>query len=264
MTPILARTLARERRKAVGWIAGVVLLVLVTTGSWPGIESASSDMQSVMDNLPAALTAFFGDGIASFSAAGIVGSRLYGTIGLALFIAYGVSRGARAIAGEEETGTLELLVVQPISRTAVAVDRVLAMLIGLLALVALEAGLLLGMMPVVGLDFDLAHVAGAAVGLYLLSAMFGALAFAAGALGAGRSAAVGIAGGLAGALFILTGLSGLVDGLEWFRDVSPFGRYDGTVVLSSGLDVPTAVAFALITAVLLVVGVKGFGRRDLS
>ncbi|WP_108664618.1 ABC transporter permease subunit [Euzebya rosea] len=264
MTPVLGRTLARERRPILGWVVGVALITLITVASWPGIAESSADFEEILANLPAALTAFFGEGIASFSAAAIVGSRLYGTIGMALFIGYAVSRGARGIAGEEGDGTLELLVTLPVSRTAVAVDKVVAMLLGLSGLVVLELVMLLVAMPLVDLDFAVGNVLAASVGVYLLSALFGGLAFAVGAATGSRGAAVGIAGGLAGGLFLLTGFASLVDWLEPLSAISPFSAYDGTVVLSEGLGAGTPLVFAALVVLLVAVGVAAFDRRDLS
>ena len=264
MTPVLGRTLARERRPIIGWGVGVALISLITVASWPAIAQSSADFEALMTSMPAALTAFFGEGIASFSAAAVVGSRLYGTIGMGLFIGYAVSRGARSIAGEEGDGTLELLVTLPVSRTAVAVDKIIAMMLGLAGLVVLELVILVVAMPLADLDFAIGHVLAASTGLYLLSAVFGGLAFAVGAATGSRGAAVGIAGGLAGRLFLLTGFASLVDWLEPLSAVSPFSAYDGTVVLAEGLGWTTPVVFAVVTLLLMAAGVVVFDRRDLS
>lgn len=264
MTVVLSRTLLRERRPIIGWAVGVALIALITLASWPAIGDSADDFSEMMDELPEAITAFFGEGIADFSAAGIVGSRLYGTIGLALFVSYAISRGARAIAGEEGDGTLELLVVQPISRRAIAIDKVVAMLVGLAGLVLLELVILVIAMPLVDLSFGAGEIAGATIGLYLLSAMFGALAFAVGASTGRRVAAVGVAGGTAGGLFLLAGFGALVDSLEPVADLSPFAIYDGTRVLLEGFGIGPMLAFAAVAFVCIVVGVAFFERRDLS
>ncbi|HUG84808.1 MAG TPA: ABC transporter permease subunit, partial [Euzebya sp.] len=134
MSAVLWRTLRSERRSALGWVVGVIALGLITTGSWPAVKDSTDELEQVIGNLPPAVSAFFGDGIATFSAAAIIGSRLFGTIGLVLFIGFAISRGARAIAGEEGDGTLELLVVQPLSRRAIAVDKVVATWVSLAVL----------------------------------------------------------------------------------------------------------------------------------
>ncbi len=264
MTPVLRRTLAREVRGILGWVVGVVMISLVTLGSWPAIGESAEDFSEVLDNLPEAITAFFGEGIADFSAAGIVGSRLYGTIGMALFIAYAISRGARGIAGEEGDGTLELLVTQPLSRRAIAVDKLVAMLVGLAVLVVVELVLLVVAMPLVDLSFPAGNIAGASIGLYLLSAMFGCLAFGVGAATGRRTLAVGVAGGLAGGLFLLAGFGALVEALEPIAEVSPFAVYDGTTVLADGLGVGPMLAFLATAVAFAAAGLMAFDRRDLS
>lgn len=264
MSPVLRRTLAVERRPILGWAVATLLIVLVTAGSWPGIADAGAEVEQILENLPDALTAFFGDSIGSFSAASVVGSRLFGTIGMALMIGYAVSRGARNLAGEEAAGTLEVVITQPISRTAVAVDKVGAMLVCLAGLVALEVVALLVMMPLVGLDLAVGRVLAAATGLYLLAAMFGCIAFAVGAATGRRTAAVAVGGGGAGALFLLTGLGALVEGLEAVARISPFTHYDGAAVLAGGLSPLPPLVFALVGLAAVLAGTVAFRRRDLA
>ncbi|MEE8600467.1 ABC transporter permease subunit [Euzebya tangerina] len=262
--PLLRRTVRSERRPLLGWLIGITLLSVVTIGSWPAVEGSTEDFAQVLDNLPDALTAFFGEGIADFSAAGVVGSRLFGSVGLAIFIGYAVSRGARAIAGEEQQGTLELLVTQPRTRTAIAVERVIGML-GLLALlVVVQMVILLVTGPPAGLEFGTAEVVQASAGLFLLAGMFGSLAFTVGAMTGARGLAVAVSAGLALGLFLLTGLGGLVDGLATAAELSPFTRYDGTLALAEGVEAGILVVFALISVAVIAIGVVAFQRRDLS
>ena len=262
MSPVFGQTLRSERRSLLGWVIGVIALGLVTTGSWPAVRESSDELGQLLENLPEGMTAFFGEGFTSFSAEAIIGSRLFGTIGLVLFLAYAISRGARAIAGEEGDGTLELLVTQPLSRRLIASDKVLAVWLSLAVLVILQQVVLLLMLQVVDLAIPLANVVGASLGLYLLAVLFGMLAFAVGAATGNRGLAVGGAGGLAAGLFLLSGLGGLVSGLETIASYSPFARYDGIAVLSQGLDLGATVAVGLIALALVAVGVTAFDRRD--
>ncbi len=264
MTPVLGQTLRSERRSILGWMIGVIALGMVTTGSWPAVRQSTDELGHMLENLPDSLTAFFGEGFTSFSAESIIGSRLFGSIGLVLFLGYAISRGARAIAGEEGEGTLELLVVQPLSRRAIAVDKVVAAWLSLAGLVLLQMLVLLVMLVVVDLTLPLSGVVGASVGLYLLAVMFGMLAFAVGAATGNRTLAVGVSGSLAAGLFLLNGLGALVPALEGIARFSPFSRYDGTTVLGQGLDVGAAGYFGAVAVLLVVVGIVAFDRRDIS
>jgi ABC-2 type transport system permease protein len=264
MSPVLGRTLAVERRALVGWSAGLAGLGLVTLASWPSVEASSAELSQVLQQLPPGLTAFLGEGIGEVTAAGIIGSRLFGTVGLAAVIAFAVSRGARAIAGEERDGTLGLLVAQPVTRVRIAVDKVVAAATALAVLVVVQQLLLLVADPLLDLGFAAADVVAASTGLYLLAAVFGALAFGAGAATGSRGLAVGTAGGAAAALFLLAGLGDLVEPLRPLADRSPFGLFDGTRVLAEGVPAATLVGFALAAVVLVALGVAAFDRRDLA
>jgi ABC-2 type transport system permease protein len=264
MTPVLGRTLRDERRPMIGWAIGIAALGLVTTGSWPAMAGSTDELGAVLENLPPAMSAFFGDGFTSFSAAAVIGSRLFGTIGLALFIGFAISRGADAIAGEEADGTLELLVTQPLSRAAIAVDKVIAAWLALAGLVVLQQVLLLGMLPAVGLSFAPSRVMGASLGLYLLALLFGMLAFAVGAATGNRRAAVAVSASLAAGAFLLAGLGSLVPAFETAAAYSPFARFDGTVVLEQGLDVVAAAWHAGMAVLLTALGIVAFDRRDLT
>lgn len=264
MRHVLHRTLWSERRDALGWILGVLGLVGVTAGSWPAVEGSSADLEQLLGDLPPALTALFGEGITSFSAASVVGSRLFGSIGLIVAIGYAVSRGARSLAGEEGDGTMELLVTQPISRARIATAKLTATWLGLAVLVLVQQVALLAISPGVGLDFGLGAVAAASLGLYLLAALFGMLAYATGALTGNRGRAVAVAGGSAAALFLLAGLAQLIPDLEALARWSPFARYDGTLVLTDGLDVPAMAVVAVVALALAVAGTAIFERRDLT
>lgn len=260
---ILRRTLWAERRALVGWILGLVLLVVITAGSWPAIEGSSGELEQLLGDLPPPLTALFGEGITSFSAAAVVGSRLFGSIGLLLVVGYAVSRGARAIAGEETDGTMELLVTQPVSRTRIATEKLLATWLALAGLVLVLQVVLLALQPAVGLGFAVSTVVQAATGLYLLAALFGMLAFAVGAATGVRATAVAVAGGVAVGLFLLAGLGQLVPALEGVAGWSPFSRYDGSVVLVRGIDASAVLLFGVVAVGMAAVGVVAFERRDL-
>src|SRR5664279_3386289 len=68
------------------------------------------------------------------SAAAYVGATIYGLLGPVLVAVLAISHGARSIAGDEEQGTLDLLLAHPVSRVQVAMQR-LASLICELAVV---------------------------------------------------------------------------------------------------------------------------------
>lgn len=264
MRAVVARALRDERRLLPGWLVGLALVCLVTLGSWPAVRGSAADLDRVLADLPPALTAFAGQGIASFSAAGLIGSRLFGTVGLALVVGFAVSRGARALAGEAQQGTLELLAAQPVSRTTLAIGKVVAAALALAVLVGAELLVLVVTGPLMSLGFATSDILAAGAGLYVLAALFGAVAFFCSACTLRRPSSVACGAGLAAGLFLLTGLGALVDPLEPLARLSPFTHYDGSSVLANGVPLLPLLVEAVAAIALVAAGVLVFDRSDLG
>ena len=60
---------------------------------------------------------------ATATAAGYVTSTIYSLVGIVLLLVYGISQGAKLIAGQEEAGTLELTAP---TRTSTYAERLIA------------------------------------------------------------------------------------------------------------------------------------------
>ena len=77
---------------------------------WPSVRDTLQNFE-----LPAAVKAFLGTDLSIATAAGYLSARYFGWIDI-LLIVYAVIQGTGAIAGEESSGTMDLLLAQPIAR----------------------------------------------------------------------------------------------------------------------------------------------------
>src|SRR5665811_1738184 len=84
-------------------------------------------------------------------------------IGPILAILYAVSAGNAAVAGEEDRHTMDLLLADPISRTRLVLDKLGAMIIGILLITAVAGASLLLSGPVFGLSIAAGKAAAAMV-----------------------------------------------------------------------------------------------------
>ena len=82
---------------------------------YPSITEGAAQLQSYMDNLPEAIRNLIG--VDYTSPAGYLRAELFALLGPILFLVYAVGAGARAVAGEEETRSLDLLLSTPLTRT---------------------------------------------------------------------------------------------------------------------------------------------------
>ena len=149
---VLLKSLRDVRRSFAWWSLGLVGYVVLIVGLWPTVRDNAA-LADLHETYPEALQAFFSFGGFDFTTpAGYLGAELFSLIVPLLLIVAAVGAGARAIAREEEHGTLELLLGNPISRRRLALEKVGALAIELAALAAVLFAMLAVATPIVDLD----------------------------------------------------------------------------------------------------------------
>lgn len=198
------------------------------------------------------------------SAEGYLNSAFFTLIGSMLTVIYSLTIGVRAVAGIEESGMLDVVLAQPISRTRFVLERfaALAISIGFFGLVAWATVSIAS--RIAQMDIPLANIAAACTGLALLGLVIGSIALAAGAITGRVNLALGIAVGLALAGFLANNLEPMLDWLNVPQKFSPFYYYLGGDPLRNGFDLGGLAVLAAASLVLCVIAVWGFNRRDIS
>jgi ABC-2 type transport system permease protein len=261
---VLLKTLRDQRRALVGWSVGVVLLVAMYVALWPSIKGQPS-MQDFLDQMPVALRNLFAMSGADMSTpTGYIQIELLSFMGPVLVLLYAVGSGASAVAGEEDHGTLALLLTTPVSRARVVVDKAIAMIVGTLALSALLGVALVVEGAMAGMDLPADKVAAAMVHLGLLGLVFGSLALAIGAATGRSGLSRAVPGALAVLTYIVNGLGGLVDWLAPFQKFSPFYQYSAHDPLRQGVSWPSVAVAVGTVVVLILAAVFSFDRRDIG
>jgi ABC-2 type transport system permease protein len=199
------------------------------------------------------------------SPAGYLGASVFNLLGVILLVVFAISAGARAIAGDEEAGTLDLVLAHPVSRTRLVVSRFLALCVYVVVICAAMLALLLVLArPTKIAPIGAGHMAAACAQLALLGMCFGALALAVGAATGRRGPVIAASAAVAVAAYFGNTLAPRVHGLGWLRRASPFHYYLGNEPLRNGLDVRNCLVLAAIAAALLGLAVLAFARRDVA
>ena len=261
---VMLKSLWDQRRSLLWWSLGILAMVLLLVLIYPSVRDVP-EFQDVVDSLPEAMrNLFMGSGVVDLlSPTGYLNSRLFAFLAPALFLVYGIGQGTGGIAGEEERGTLELLLSAPISRWRVVLEKFGTLLLGTLVLsLVLFVGLWVSA-TAVDMDIAVNRLAQASASLALLTVTFGAVALAVGAATGRRGTAMGLTTGLAVAAYLIDALAPLVGLLDVLRPASPFKYYTSAVPLQNGLD-PLHVGVLIVAALVLVaVAVLGIEKRDL-
>ena len=260
---VLAKTLRDQRRALVWWSLGFLLTVFTYAAFWPNVHANAAQFAQYIEKFPEAIRNMMG-GADFGTPQGYVQTELFSLLGPILLLVYAIGAGARAIAGEEEADTLDLLLSTPVSRRRVLLDKLGAMVAATLLLAALT---LLGL-AVIGPLYDLhlpsIGLVAATLNLFLLALAFGVIALLVGTATGSKGAAVGVSSGLALVTFVLNTLAPSVAPLRPFRFVSPFHYYGAHSPLTSGFNGIDILVLAGIAVVGVIVALGIFERRDLA
>jgi ABC-2 type transport system permease protein len=260
---VFVQHLRDNRRGFLGWAVAITAVAAMYAGFWP-IFGHNASLSNAVDAFPQSMKDAFHMTDYS-SAAGYFGSTVFGLLVPILVAVFAIAAGVRAIAGDEEAGTLELVMAHPISRGRLAVARwtaTIAAMIG--AGVLLLAVILLIRIPAKFTELPVANIAATVLMLTLFGICFASIAFGIGAYTGRKTISLGASAYLAVVAYLCSSFLPQIHGLRWVKDVSPFAWYlDGQPLRNginwgySGLLLAVAVYFAAL-------GIWQFRRRDLA
>jgi ABC-2 type transport system permease protein len=260
LTSVFAKALRDQRRALVGWGIGTAATIVLMGAIWPSFSG--TDIDALIENYPSELGELFNIEAMS-TGAGYLNAELFSIVVPAMFIIYAVGRGARLLAGEEEAGTLAIVLTMPIPRLKVLAEKGAGIVVGV-GVLALVLGVSVG---IVSLLFDMGVSARAAafgaLTQWFIALEFGLLALAVAAATGKRTLAVGIPTGLAAASYMAFLTSQLVDSLAWLQWLSPF--HAATTGGPLGPSLPLLVwTMPLVGVVAVAVTAPIFHRRDIT
>lgn len=260
LPPLVRKTWRDDRRALIGWAVGVAAFTSIYTGFYSQFQGAAELKQ---DALPQGMLDFLGiqDMV---SAAGYLQATVFSLIGPLLVLMCAITLMARTIARPEEDGGMELLLANPLSRTAFAVQRLAATGLAITAVATVPLAVLGIIVPAIGMDIPLGNVAAACVGLIALVWCFAGVAFLAGAASGRRGHVLAITGGLAVATYMANAMAGLSERWDWLRWASPFHYFIGSDPLHTGWHPGYLAVLAATGVATAMAGIVLFERRDVG
>jgi ABC-2 type transport system permease protein len=258
---VYLKSLRDQRRALVGWSVGIVLLVLLEAALWPSIRDMP-DLTQFLASYPESMRKLFS--LEDFgTGTGFLNAELFSALLPILFIIFAVGRGARCIAGEEEAGTLDVLLVTPVSPVRLLLHQAAALATAVLALGAVLFATVVVSSAAFGLGIGVADLAGAVLAMVLLGVEFGWLALAVGAATGRRAVAIAVASAAAVAAYVLYVAGQLVDAVRAWQALSPFHQALDGGPLGAGL--PLAYGWMpLAGAAVILLAWPVFDRRDIA
>ena len=259
---VFTKSLWDARRSLLGWTLAVAAVGCMYAGFWPTVNTP--EMAKALSAFPQNVLEIF-NYTDMTTAAGYLGGSVYGLLIPLLVTVFMVAAGTRAIAGDEDAGTLDLTLAHPVGRLRLALQRFAAITLGLVAVIAVLFLAMLAIRQLAQLDtVPIGNLAAMNLQLVLFGLCFGALAFAVGAATGSKGLALGVAAGLAVLTYLANSVFPQANALTWTRKFSPWYWYMGNHPLVNGLQVGNCLLLLATTAVLVALGTLRFTRRDIS
>lgn len=260
MGELVRQTLRIEWKALLGWLLSTLALIIAITAFFPAIKGNAA-LTGSFDNLPQSVQAAFGIADLS-SAAGYLQGQMFSTLAPLIFLSFAIGRGARAIAGDEERGTMDLLLSNPIRRSRVVLEKGAAILFQLVALAVLVWLALVVLGPPFELHVGVGNLAAATASVAALGGLYGAIALCLSGATGRRALSLGITSGLAGAGYLYTAIAPFVSSLSNRSGISPFQHGYGYDPLANGMRWGNFLALVITASVFVAAAVILFDRRD--
>jgi ABC-2 type transport system permease protein len=259
---IFLKTLRDQRMPLLWWSIGLIVIGLYAALVYPSV--AKPGYLQLLETYPPAVRAMLGDLVDFAKPAGYIDAYMFNLFVPLMLLIYGVVLGSAVIAGEEERGTLDWILSNPLGRWQVLVHKALAIVVLMTALaVAAWAGIAGGAMAV-GMALDNGRVAEATLSSLLMGFAFAFLALALSGIRGSRGFSAGLASAVGVGSYVLNTYAPLVDDLKPYRGLSLFYWAEASKPVINGLNVGHAAALGGLAIVLFVVALLGFERRDIA
>ena len=248
---------------AAGLLGGMSLVMAAGVSNIFSTPASRLEIDKLIGSIPASMVNLFGKPVGLGTLGGYFTWK-YGAIfamGTALWSIMALSG---TLAGEASRGSLDIVASAPFGKRRIAVEKVtahvtmLGLAMAVLAIACVAGSTLFGD---ASLGDRIAPVSAVGFALWVgfIAIFFGGLAFALAPL-LGRSGSAGVAGIVMVLLWVANGF----DALAPLAILSPFHWLAGHIALVGMYDWPALAFTGLVAAVLLVIGVEMFTRRDLG
>ena len=224
MMTIFRYTLRRFRGQILGWGIALALLAVLLVSMYDSFAGEMDQFAELLKLYPAEIMAFIGDITSMATPEGWVSVEFFSYMPLILGI-FAVLTGSGLLVSDEENGRLDLIMAHPVSRMALFMGRLLALVA---ATVAILAVCWLGL--VIPMNWSSMDIGWGRMWLPLLSLLaelllFGTMSLFLSMVLPSRRLAATTAGLLLVASFFITGLAKINEDLEPVARLSPLNYY---------------------------------------
>jgi ABC-2 type transport system permease protein len=233
MLATFTHALRRSLGSILGWGISLALLGYLMIFFYDAFAEQQASMQQLLESYPPEIMAFLGGSIDLFTPEGFLGVEFFSYMPLVLGI-YAVLAGSSLLIGDEENGTLDLILAHPVSRTRLFFGRLVALCTSLAIILAIAwlaflAGVSQseGMASLTALDLMRPFLS-----LYALLLLFGGLCLLLSMVLPSRNMAAMVGGLILVGSYFIQSLSTINEQLEKVAPYLPLHYYQSSQAVS--------------------------------
>lgn len=265
MNAVFKWTLHMKRSYTIWWTIGIATFVAVELAFYPSFKGQFDELNKTLANMPAGVKGLIGDSGSYFSPETYLNSRVFYLVVPMLLVILMINISSKLIALEERSGTLELLLSRPISRSRLVLGKALSGLAITAIATFFSLVVCIGLSKAVDIPNSVAEISAAMLLTYLLCLIFGSFTFMLTALGGRfRNMAVGLTILFFVSSYVLTGLEGVADWLKPISKLMPYHYFKPQQMLLGNYNWKTVGVFAMVSLGFGIIAIVGFRRRDIG
>jgi len=258
---VLSKTIYEKRWMILFWSIGVIAMALLMMAFYHSFSGGSFD--ELLKNLPKSFQGLVGNLKELKTVGGYVAQEIFALRIPLLTLIMGVILFTGLIAGDENEGTLQTLLAQPISRFRLLVEKYVAgLIISFVVCASAIVGIWLGVV-LIHESMSMLRLFQAVVEVWLLTVACGTIGFTIGAV-TGKKGLAGSAAGLLTFLFyMVTSFAPSVSWLKQPERLSLFHYYNHPSTALYGIDGMNAFVMIGAIAAMVLLATVVFLKRDI-
>lgn len=265
---VLVTQIFRKRGKSLlVYIAIAVALAWMMIAVFPSFSEGAEELQEAFASYPEVFLEAVDVDLAVMLSdlEGFLAAEQYSIMWPLVTIVFALSLGGTAIAGEIETGTLDFLLAQPISRVRVYGGKFIAGLVLIALFTVLTVLSVIPLAKLYGLEVILeAHALMALLGFLFGMAIY-AVSLMLSSLFSTRARVFSVAAGVLLSMYAADVVASLKESLSNLKYFSFFHYFDhNAALIDRSISGETVLVFLAVSLTCLIVGGVVFARRDIA
>jgi ABC-2 type transport system permease protein len=261
MLTILRYSLAKSRGQILGWGLSLAILGGYLVSFYDTIADQREALLEMLKAYPPELFAIFGDMTDMFKPSGYLNVEFFSYMPLILGI-FTLLAGSGLLAGDEESGILDLLMAHPVSRASLFWGRVASFTLATMGILVITWLGFLAFAPGTSMDISPGEMLLPFLSLFATLMLIGALAILLSLVLPSRRLAAMVTGLVLVASFFITALERLDESLKPVADLSPITYYQGGLAID-GMEWGWFVGTLALTVLFTLLAWWRFERRDI-